>query len=422
MTASDGDSTAESGLREAAVSIASSLIQAGHIAYFAGGCVRDRLLGLEPKDYDIATDARPAQVKAVFPRAQSVGESFGVMLVRRKGHVIEVATFRTDGVYSDRRHPDAVSFTDAEHDARRRDFTINGLFEHPLTGEIIDYVGGREDLEAGVIRAIGDPARRLHEDHLRMLRAIRFAARFRFAIEAETAEAIRAASGELRGISRERIGQEVKWMFAGANRAVAAWEMQYLNVDAAVLNETHMIVAPRRLGRLPEEAAYPTCLAGWLLDRHDGTGTDLRKIARRWGAALMLSNVELRELTGCLQVRQALREQWGGLGVAAQKRLAARPAFRSGLMLLQAEDLQAFVDVQRRVAELAESGLAPDPLLTGDDLVEAGYEPGPVFKKILDGVYDAQLEGAITTRRAALDLARTILAAAEESGGASGTA
>lgn len=404
------------GLRETAVSVARALIDAGHTAYFAGGCVRDRLMGREPKDYDIATDARPEQVKAVFPRAQSVGESFGVMLVRREGHVIEVATFRTDGVYSDSRHPDAVSFSDAEHDARRRDFTINGLFEHPLTGKIIDHVGGQADLEAGIIRAIGDPAQRLHEDHLRMLRAIRFAARFRFAIDSGTAEAIRAASGELRGISRERIGQEVKWMFADANRSVAAWEMQYLGVDAAVLDEEHMTVAPKRLGRLPEEAGYPTALAAWLLDRHQRRGSDLRKTARRWGAVLMLANLELRALTGCLGVWQTLRSSWGQLGVAGQKRLATSPPFEAGLMILRAEDLQAFVDVRRRVAELAETGLAPDPLLAGDDLIEAGLEPGPAFKRVLDGVYDAQLEGSISTCGEALALARAILAAAEDDG------
>lgn len=390
--------------------VAGALIEAGHTAYFAGGCVRDRLMGHEPKDYDIATDARPEQVKAVFPRAQSVGESFGVMLVRRKGHVIEVATFRTDGVYSDGRHPDAVSFSDAEHDARRRDFTINGLFEHPLTGEIIDHVGGQADIEAKLVRAIGDPARRLREDQLRMLRAIRFAARLHFTIEAATAEAIRAASGELKGVSRERIGQEVKWMLTDANRAVAAWEMQYLDLDGVVLREEHLTVAPKRLGRLGEEAAYPAALAAWLLDRHEPQGSDLGATARRWGEALMLSNAELRALTGCLKVRQMLWGPWRQLGVAAQKRLAASEAFDAALVLLRAEDLQAFVDVRRRVAELAESGLAPDPLIAGDDLIEAGFQPGPVFKHVLDGVYDAQLEGSIATREEALALARAILA------------
>jgi poly(A) polymerase len=410
MAVSPGDNSTGSALRAAAAGVAGALIEAGFTAYFAGGCVRDRLMGHEPKDYDIATDARPEQVKAIFPRAQSVGESFGVMLVRRKGHVIEVATFRTDGVYSDGRHPDAVAFSDAEHDARRRDFTINGLFEHPLTAEIIDHVGGQADIEAQLVRAIGDPARRLHEDQLRMLRAVRFAARFHFTIEAATAEAIRAAAGELKGVSRERIGQEVKWMLSDANRAVAAWEMQYLDLDGVVLMEEHLTVAPQRLGRLGEQAAYPAALAAWLLDRHEPRGGDPGAIARRWGEALMLSNAEQKALTGCLDVHQTLLGPWRQLGVAGQKRLATSEAFDAALLVLRAEDLQAFVDVRRRVAELAESGLAPDPLIAGDDLVEAGFQPGPAFKHILDGVYDAQLEGSITTREEALAIARAILA------------
>src|SRR5438477_2510282 len=166
------------GMRDAAVHIAGKLAEAGHIAYLAGGCVRDRLMGHEPLDYDIATDAKPEKVRAVFPKLRCVGESFGVMLVRAFGHEIEVATFRTDGVYSDSRHPDHVEFSDAQHDAQRRDFTINGMFENPLTGEIIDYVGGKADLESKLIRGIGDPHARLREDRLRMLRAVRLAARF----------------------------------------------------------------------------------------------------------------------------------------------------------------------------------------------------------------------------------------------------
>src|SRR5436190_9503965 len=227
--AETGGESGAGAVRQAAVHIVRTLVEAGHVAYFAGGCVRDRLMGHEPADFDVATDARPEEVKKVFPKLLHVGESFGVMLVRISGHEIHVATFRTDGVYSDSRHPDSVTFSDARHDAERRDFTINGLFENPLTGEIIDYVGGQKDLAAKVIRAIGDPHARLREDRLRMLRAVRFAARFGFAIEQETADAIRECASELVGVSRERIGQEVKRMLCDPNRAVAAWEMQYLD-------------------------------------------------------------------------------------------------------------------------------------------------------------------------------------------------
>jgi len=395
--------------REAAVSIARRLIGAGHIAFFAGGCVRDRLMGRPPKDYDIATDARPEDVHRLFRRAQSVGESFGVVLVRRLGHTIEVATFRTDGEYSDSRHPDEVVFSDAEHDARRRDFTINGLFENPLTGEIIDHVGGQADIHAGLIRAIGDPEKRLREDHLRTLRAVRFAARFGFAIEAATAEAITAAAGELRGISRERIGQEVRWMLTDPNRAVAAWEMQYLGLDEVVLEEPHTSAAPKRVGQLPDHAAYPTVLAAWQLDRQGGQGCDLAATGRRWTAALMLSNVEQRAMRRCVEIHAVLKESWPHLGVAGRKRLAALPDFNAALLILKTEDRQAFADVSRQVARLAETALAPPPLITGDDLIGEGYPPGPEFKRVLERVYDAQLEGEVTTRDQALWRARALM-------------
>ena len=178
--------------RALATDIVRRLREAGFDAYFAGGCVRDRLMGHEPGDYDVATGARPDEVKQLFPGAHLVGEAFGVVLVRRDGHTVEVATFRIDGEYSDQRRPDSVVFTDARQDAFRRDFTVNGLFEDPLSGEIIDYVGGQADLKAKKIRAIGDPHARFAEDHLRMLRGIRFAARFNYEIDGETSEAIRS--------------------------------------------------------------------------------------------------------------------------------------------------------------------------------------------------------------------------------------
>ncbi len=395
-------------LRIAAVEVVRRFVDAGHVAYFAGGCVRDRLMGHDPTDYDIATDARPPQIKKLFGQAQSVGESFGVMLVRSKGHTIQVATFRTDGEYRDGRHPEGVEFSDAEHDAQRRDFTINGLFEDPLTNQVIDYTGGQADLEARMIRAIGEPAARLREDRLRMLRAVRFAARFGFAIEPDTAVAIQAQAHDLAGVSRERIGQEIKRMLSDPNRAVAAWEIQYLGLDAAVLDEGHLDAAPHRLGRLPAPAAYSTALAGWLLDRHAESGQELDAIARRWAAALILSNAEQAGLGQSLHVYRQLCGPWPRLGVAAQKRLAASPGFDQGLLLLQAADQQSFVDIRRRVLSLAASQLAPEPLITGNDLVALGMTPGPGFKRVLDAVYDAQLEGSLELKDEALALARAI--------------
>jgi poly(A) polymerase len=405
----DQPATDLAGLREAAAHVVKQLSDAGHVAYFAGGCVRDRLMGLEPDDYDIATDATPDQVSGVFPRVHTVGKSFGVMLVKLRGFEIQVATFRTEGVYSDGRRPDSVTFSDARHDASRRDFTINGLFENPLNGEVIDYVGGRADLEARIIRAIGDPQARLREDRLRMLRAVRFAARFGFAIEPETADAIRAGASELRGVSRERIGEEVRRMLSDPNRAVAAWEMQYLGLDSTVLAEPHQQVAPTRVGRLPDYAAFPTALAAWLVDRHCNDDQEVcSRIASRWADVLMLSNEDRFAVIRCLEVYQILGSTWTQLGVAAQKRLAASPEFDEGVLLLQATDRQAFVDVRRRTIELAQSGLAPTALLDGSDLIAMGLKPGPTFSRILEAVYDAQLEGSLRDKGEAVAMASAI--------------
>jgi tRNA nucleotidyltransferase/poly(A) polymerase len=406
-----GDESGRSGhrvdLRTAAVQVVRTLIDAGHEAYFAGGCVRDRLMGGEPTDYDIATDARPEAVSTLYRRAQRVGEAFGVMLVKHHGHPIQIATFRTEGVYSDGRHPDSVSFSDAEHDARRRDFTINGLFEDPLADKVIDYVGGRADLAAGVIRAIGDPEARLREDALRMLRAVRFAARFEFAIEGGTGEAIRAAAGDLRGVSRERIGQELKWMLSHPNRAVAARELQSLGLDGAVLQEPCVTAAPRRLECLPADAPYPTALAAWLLDRTD-EAPDLIEQARRWARSLLLSNADRDALCRNLEIHRTLTGPWPQLGVAGQKRLAARPEFEQALAVLKAGDNEAFVDVRRQVEALARTQIAPPPLISGEDLIGLGLTPGPLFKQVLDSVYDAQLEGSLGDKAEALRLARAI--------------
>ena len=402
--------TTHDNLRAAAVQIVRALAGAGHVAYFAGGCVRDRLMGLDPTDYDIATDARPEQVQGLFQQAYYVGESFGVMLVRQHGHQVHVATFRTDGVYSDGRHPDSVAFTDAEHDAARRDFTINGLFEDPLAEEIIDHVGGRADIEARSIRAIGDPRQRLREDALRMLRAVRFAARFKFAIEEATADAIRsaAAAGDLRGVSRERIGEELKRMLIHPNRAMAAWELQYLDLDHAMLDGMHRTAAPTRLGRLPDDAPYCAALAAWLLDRSEPGDEPPLDRALRWSRALLLSNADQHGLCRSLQIHETLSGSWPGLGIAAQKRLAAVPEFDTALMVLQASDREVSDDIRRRVRELARTDLAPPPLITGDDLIGLGLPPGPAFRSVLDAVYDAQLEGGLGSRDEALALARAI--------------
>jgi poly(A) polymerase len=398
----------QSDLREAAIDVLRKLVDGGFVAYFAGGCVRDRLMGLEPEDYDIATDARPEQVKSIFPKVQTVGESFGVMLVRAKRHTIQVATFRTEGVYSDGRRPDEVTFSDAEHDASRRDFTINGLFEDPINNLIIDHVGGQSDLEARVVRAIGDPFARIREDRLRMLRAVRFMARFGFSLDPDTADAIRASAGELKGVSRERVGEELRRMLSDSNRAVAAWELQYHGLDSAVLLESNRNVAPTRLGRLPDDVPYSTALAGWMIDRHGVQNDEMDDIAERWANALMLSNEERGAMCRTLDFYQTLLSGWASLGVAMQKRLAAKPDFNQAVLLLQATDRQMFVDVRRRVIDLSQTGLAPAPLIDGSDLIAIGMMPGPVFSRVLEAVYDAQLEGSVADKASAMALAKAV--------------
>lgn len=390
--------------RKAAMKVADELVKAGHIAYFAGGCVRDRLMGNEPVDYDIATDARPEEVAMLFRKVQRVGESFGVMLVRLMGHTIEVATFRSDGVYSDGRHPDEVTFSDAEHDALRRDFTINGLFEEPRTGEIIDHVGGQADLETGIIRAIGDPQARLREDRLRMLRAVRFAARFGFAIDEQTIDAIRKNAGQLEGVSRERIGQEIRKMMSDAGRVIAVKTLQDLGLDGIILLENGRDEESLRIAGLVEGALFSTVLGAWLLDRHAGRGEDHAEIAERWGRALMLSNEVLWGLKGCLEVYGTLKEGWRTLGIAGRKHLAVSKWFGAGVELLEAEDAGQSSTIRHQVAELAADGLAPEPFLDGYDLLKTGISPGPSFGKLLEAVYDAQLEGAIQTKEEALAL------------------
>ncbi|MEE9211811.1 MAG: CCA tRNA nucleotidyltransferase [Phycisphaeraceae bacterium] len=416
--------------RDAAVKIVQVLHDHGHTAYLNGGCVRDTLLGIEPKDYDVATDARPDVVRRLFDNTQYVGESFGVVLVRLNHVSIEVATFRIEWGYQDGRRPTQVQFSDAEHDALRRDFTINALFEDPLaTSEadrIIDYVDGRADLEAGLIRAVGDPDQRFGEDYLRMLRAVRFAAWLGFKIEKRTARAIRNHAHQLGRISPERIGQEVAAMLTPAppaRPATAIRLMQRLRLDSAVLNEDHAAV------KIPTTAAlrakrgnpisYATVLAAWMLDRHvfhdekaDTAAVErfvegpMPAVVRRWRRSLCLSNDDRDALRAILtHLPRALA--WSSQGVALRKRLLATPCWPQVFALLCAERHRPGVTalagrIDREAKALFAEGVAPPPLANGDDLIAMGHKPGPEFRRLLDAVYDAQLEGRIRSRQDAL--------------------
>lgn len=414
--------------RQAALAVVRALRTAGHVAYLAGGCVRDELLGLRPTDYDVATDATPQRIAALFQRTAEVGAAFGVVLVkpgpelglsipRGASVAIEVATFRADGPYTDRRRPDSITFSDERADASRRDFTINALFLDPIQGRVIDHVGGQADIANRVLRAVGDPAARLAEDHLRALRAVRFAARFGLTIHPETARAISEHARELRGVSRERIGEELRRIAAHPAFAHALDLLEQLGLDGPVLDEPTLQAPHPRLKNLPPIARpWTTVLAAWLLDRADARPPlpAAQPLRRRLRTALTLSNDELDALTAALDLLQALRTEWPSASVARQKRLAAtaedpQGPFRQALDLLRAEDPAAAEAVTQRVDHLARTpgGLHPQPLLTGDDLVAKGWKPGPSFKSVLDAVYDAQLEGRINTRQQALELAQT---------------
>lgn len=432
--------------RSRAVEIVRTLRDAKHTAYLAGGCVRDELLGLVPTDYDVATDAEPGVITSLFERTSEVGAAFGVVLVHHgPGRVTEVATFRKDFAYEDKRRPSRVEFTTAEHDAERRDFTVNALFLDPLDdagepvpevdgregGTVIDYVGGRADLEAGVIRAVGVPDDRLAEDHLRALRAVRFACRLGFDLDPATANAIRAHAAELAGVSRERIGEEIRKMLAHPARARAAGLLQSLGLDRPSLLEDHREAEPAVLGRLDRDAGFPLALAAWAIDRHGsvngGSGGgdrdshdladlgaaelgEIAKAASRWRSALCLSNDERDAVDRMLETLGILRGIWKDAEVSHQKRVVAAPSFSDAMALLRILDPGGAASVEARIDELAGigMGLRPRPLLDGDALIALGLQPGPSFTRILTGVYDAQLDGRVADLAGAERLAREL--------------
>ncbi|MFG0282998.1 MAG: CCA tRNA nucleotidyltransferase [Phycisphaerales bacterium JB039] len=396
--------------QKVATDVARTLQTHGHIAYFAGGCVRDALLGQQPTDFDIATDATPQRVQDLFERTAAVGAHFGVVLVKRRGVTVEVATFRSDGPYGDRRRPDHVTFSDARADAQRRDFTINALFLDPLAegaARVIDHVGGQADLAGGIIRAVGDPEQRLAEDHLRALRAVRFAARLGFTIDTATRDAIMRHASELAGVSRERIGDEIRRMMADSSRQAAGRLVEQLGLDEPVLGASGRS-SGGRLGRLGRSADLGQGLAAWLLDRGAVVEADLEQRVGDLRQRLLLSNEERADLRDTLACYFRLRDRWRTEGVAWRKRLAAASRFLPAVELLSEDDERAVAShIADDVRNLkgTTSGLAPPPLLTGDDLVAAGWRPGPRFGRILEAVYDAQLEDRVATRAEAMELA-----------------
>ena len=410
--------------RGAALAVVVTLRSAGHVAYFAGGCVRDELLGLEPADYDVATDATPDKITALFERTAQVGASFGVVLVHHANDAnasVEVATFRTDGSYSDNRRPDSVQFSDPPTDAKRRDFTVNALFldpldeigqtRSPLGGCVIDHVGGLADLDARIIRAVGNPALRLAEDHLRALRAVRIAARLSFTIEPATAEAITVSASALTGVSRERIGDEIRRMFTHSSRHEAVALLYRLGLDAPVLKSPHSDQPTPTLRALAHEASYPAAVAAWAIDRGARTQPDGgRSVVRDWRRSLCLTNNERDRVWNILAGLNMATKEWDGLGIARQKRAASAEWFADMLVVLAAIDPTAADGLLEKVKQLGASpgGLAPEPFVNGEDLIALGYPPGPRFGILLDEAYDAQLKGRVQSKAQALELVREL--------------
>jgi tRNA nucleotidyltransferase/poly(A) polymerase len=425
--------------RRAATRVVQRLRAEGHEALFAGGSVRDVLLGREPKDYDVATSAPASQVQQIFPRTVPVGVQFGVVLVLEDAEQIQVATFRRDGAYVDHRHPVEVHFADARRDAERRDFTINGMFLDPETGEVIDHVGGRADLEAGIIRAIGDPEARFGEDALRLLRAIRFAARFGYAIEPATWQAVRRLAPTIVDIAWERIGDEiVKILTEGHARrgfellseaGLASILLPEIEALRGVLQSAdfhpegdvfaHTMLCLEKLD--PERHGEPLALAVLLHDVAKPACAARQPDGRisfhghcEQGAVVAAEIVqrlrrsrETGEQVAWLVANHLRHVQAAQMRVATLKRFLAQPLIDELLELTRIDtlsssgNLEAYEFCRRKRAELLQEQPLPPPLLRGRDLIALGHRPGPLFREILDRVFDAQLEGEITTPEAA---------------------
>ena len=435
-----------------ATRIARTLREHGHSAYLVGGCVRDLLINREPADYDVATSATPHQVISIFPQTYAVGAQFGVVLVpvqrdtvegERDNYAIEVATFRSDGAYSDGRHPDEVRFSkDARLDVQRRDFTINGLLLDPDTAEVLDYVGGRDDLQQGLIRAIGEPHQRFTEDKLRMLRAVRFAARFGYTINAQTFAAIRELAPQIHQVSRERVRDEILKMLT-EGRARQAFELlDQTNLLEQVLPEIKKMQGVQQppqyhpegdvwihtlmlLEGLSAGCSKTLALGALLHDvgkpptfrvapdriRFDGHAEIGTKMAEEICRRFRLSNDETDQVLALV----ANHMRFGDIQRMKEstlKRFFRLPRFEEHLDLHRLDcqsshrDLSLYEFAKEKFHTLPEAQIRPEPLITGNDLIAAGYKPGPQFKELLTAVEDAQLDGSISTKEEAMALAR----------------
>lgn len=430
-----GDSSAA----ELARRVGRKLQVCGHAAYLVGGCVRDLLLKREPEDYDLATDARPERVLALFPGSQLVGAHFGVVLVREGAAEVQVATFRSDHSYLDGRHPSQVRFeTDPRQDVLRRDFTINALLMDPRGDEVLDFVGGREDLARGLIRAIGDAEARFAEDHLRMLRAIRFAARFGFEIEAGTFGAIQRLRERIRLISAERIRDELVRIFTegaavrGLDLLDASGLLEVLLPEVAamkgvpqppefhpegdvwthvrlMLGEMRHPTPTLAMGVLLHDVGKPRTFAVRERIRFDGHAELSAQMAVEILGRLRFSNDDIRHVAA-LAAHHLRFKDITRMRTSTLKRFLRLERFAEHLELHRLDCLAShwllhnYWFAKSKLEEFSSEQLKPKPLLNGHDLIAAGYTPGPAFARMLKAVEDAQLEGEVRTREEALAL------------------
>jgi poly(A) polymerase len=417
------------------------LRDAGHQAYLVGGCVRDLLLGGKPKDFDISTDARPDRIMDLFPRSGRVGASFGVVLVRDVFHQVEVATFRSDHDYEDGRRPGSVHFeSDPRKDVLRRDFTINGLIMDPDSGEVLDYVDGRADLERRVVRAIGDPDTRFGEDHLRLLRAVRFAARLGFAIAPETFAAIQRHHGLIRKVAAERVRDELARILTegGARRGFELLDASGMLAD--ILPEVAAMKGVEQppeyhpegdvwvhtllllegldhptltlaLGALLHDVGKPSTFRVAERIRFDGHVEEGVALAHAILHRLRFSRDEMEQVEALVANHMKFKDLHR-MKESTLKRFLRMPGFEEHLelhrldVLASNKHLENYLLAKSKLAEFPEERLKPERLLTGADLIVLGYHPGPRFAQILAAVEDAQLEGRIQTASEALALVR----------------
>jgi poly(A) polymerase len=452
-------------LKDSAISIVRTLREHGYKAYLVGGCVRDLLLGREAADYDVTTDAIPDDVMRIFPETYAVGAQFGVVLVplpekdvvsnvsttcrdvtcyvspyvSPKGNAVEVATFRSDIGYSDGRHPDQVRFSkDPREDVERRDFTINGLLLDPVTNDVLDYVGGRKDLDAGIIRTIGDPEWRFAEDKLRMLRAVRFAARFGYAIELNTFRTIQKLASQINQVSQERVRDELGKMLTEGRARQAFLLLDETGLLHEVLPEIEAMKGVEQppqfhpegdvfvhtlllLDKLPHPCPITLAWGALLHDvgkpatfrvapdriRFDGHVDVGVKIAEEICRRLRFSNDDAGQILALIDNHmrfahvQRMKE-------STFKRFVRMPRFDEHLQLHRMDcqashgDLTSYNFTREKMASIPQGMMRPTPLISGDDLIAAGYKPGPQFKEILSAVEDGQLEGRLRSREEAI--------------------